>query len=304
MGVPMQARTDVTPQITEVVVATVSKAHDVAAVAHEVSALVKYVEHIYLMREVMRQRKQWEDDRQAKVTEAIAKAMKEWDVEHYPRLLMATWGWHPFYVSFVANPLCRDFTPPYPLCHSVVEASDVHHVVLQQSHVTRVYPVPYSVLLLSCFLKFYTPLPPMVSHPSNGATLANVTEWSKLAQTAGQGSRTWQMATTFLKAEGSLVFAGARPVQSHDQWVAEVDDAFQELINPTSEWWAKLNMWCDSTRFRAVQDMAFNDRQTWIHAWMIRDRPPSSSPPLACYERWLQHREELDIGYVLAKPGI
>ena len=301
----MQAKTDVTPQITEVVVATVSKAHDVAAVAAEVGALVKYVEHTFLMREAMRQRKQWEDDRQAKVTEAIAKAMKEWDDEHYPRLLMATWGWHPFYYSFVANPLCGDFTPPYPLYHSVVEGSDVHALVLQQTHVTRVYPVPWSVLLLRCFLKFHTPLPPMVSHPSNGATLANVTEWSKLAQAAnGEGSRSWQVATTYLKEEGFLVFAGARPVQSHDQWVAEVDDATQELINPTSEWWAELHMWCNSTRFRAVQDMAFHDRQTWIHAWMIRDRPPSSSPPLACYEQWLQHREELDIGYVLANPGI
>ena len=108
----MQARPDVGPQITEVVVATISKVHDAAAVAAEVDALVKYVEHTFLMREVMKERKQWEDDRQAKVTEAIARAMKAWDDEHYPRLLQATWGWHPFYSAFVANPLCLDFTPP------------------------------------------------------------------------------------------------------------------------------------------------------------------------------------------------
>ena len=72
----MQARTNVTPQISELVVATVSKAHDVAKVTAEVGALVNYVEHIFLMRAAMRQRKQWEDDRQAKVTEAIAKAMR------------------------------------------------------------------------------------------------------------------------------------------------------------------------------------------------------------------------------------
>ena len=144
-----------------------------------------------------------------------------------------------------------------------------------------------------------------MSHPSNGATVANVTEWLKLVQAAeGEGSRSWQVATTYLKRDGFLVFAGARPVESRDQWVAELDDATKEFINPTAEWWAELQLWCDSTRFRAVQDMAFHDRQTWIQAWMIRGRPTSQSPPLECYERWLQHREELDIGYVLATPGI
>ena len=110
----MQARQDVGPGITDVVVSTVGKLHEVNAMAAEVHALVKYVEHVFQMREVMKQRKLWEDDRQAKVTEAIAKAMKEWDDEHYPRLLQATWGWHPFYTAFVANPLCFDFRPPLP----------------------------------------------------------------------------------------------------------------------------------------------------------------------------------------------
>ena len=301
----MQARPDVGPHITEVVVATVSKVHDVAAVAAKVGALVKYVEHIYLMREVMKQRKQWEDDRQAKVNEAVARAMKVWDDEHYPRLLLATWGWHPFYTSFVANHVCHGFTPSYPLQHSIVEGSNVHDLVLQQSHVTRVYPVLWSVLLLRCFLKYHTLSAPVVSHPSKGSTVSNVTEWSKLAQAAdGEGSGAWQLATTYLKEEGFLMFAGARPVQSQEQWVAKVDDATQDLIHPTPEWWAELNMWCNSTRFRAIQDMAFHDKETWLKAWVIRDRPKSYSPPLACYERWLQHREDLDIGYILANPGI
>ena len=181
----------------------------------------------------------------------------------------------------------------------------MHALVLQQSHVTRVYPVPWSVLLLRCFIKYHTLLPPLVSHPTNGSTVANVTEWSKLAQEVdGEGGRAWQLATTYLKEEGFLMFAGARPVQSHEEWVAEVEDATKDFRNLTPTWWAELQMWCNSVRFRAVQDMAFHDRQTWLNAWVIRERPTCSSPPLACYERWLQHREDLDIGYVLANPGM
>jgi hypothetical protein len=180
----MQARADVGPQITEVVVAIVSKIHDVADVAVEIGALVKYMEHTFLMREVKRQRKQWEEDRQAKVNAAIGIAMKVWDDEHYPRLLLATWGWHPFYLSYVANPFCHDFTPPYPLHHSIVEGSDAQGLVLQQSQVTRVYPVPWSVLLCRCFLKYHTLTAPVVSHPTTGATVANVTEWSKWVHVA------------------------------------------------------------------------------------------------------------------------
>lgn len=138
----MQAKPDVGPAVTEAVVAIVSVVHDEAAVAAEISALLKYVKHTLVMREVKTSRKQWEDDRQAKVTDAIARAMKEWDDEHYPRLLHATWGWHPFYDSFVANPLCASFKPPYPLQHSFAEGWDVHSLILQQSHVQRVYPVP------------------------------------------------------------------------------------------------------------------------------------------------------------------
>ena len=301
----MQARADVGPAITQLVVAAVTKAPDEVALAQEIDALVKYVEHTLLMQQVMKQRKQWEEDRQAKVDEAIARAMKEWDDEHYPRFLHCTWGWHPFYSSFVSNPLCANFRPPFPLDHSVVEGWDVHALLLQQSHVQRVYPVHWSVLLLRCFLKYHRVLPPLVSHPSTGSTVANVLEWVKLAQeVVGDGSRAWRLATTYLKEEGFLVFAGARPVESRDQWVAEVDDAIEDLRNGSAEWWAELDMWCNSTRMRAVQDMAAHDKQLWLSAWVIRDRPVDFSRPLACYERWLQHREDLDIGYVLARPGI
>ena len=301
----VQGRPDVGPHITEVVVSTVKKVNDVAGMADEVGALLKFVEHTFQMREVIKQRKLWEDDRQAKVTEAIANAMKEWDDVHYPRLLEATWGWHPFYTGFVANPFCFDFRPPYPLCHSIVEGSDAQELVLQQCNVERIYPVPWSALLLRCFLKFHTLLPPVVSHPTHGSTIANVTEWSKrVVAVDGEGSRAWQLATKYLKVEGFLLFADSRPVQTREQWVTEVDDAFKELRNPSTEWFTELHMWCDSVRFRAVQDMAFHDSQAWLKAWVIRDRPPSSSPPLASYERWLQHREDVDIGYVLANPGI
>ena len=49
--------------------------------------------------------------------------------------------------------------------------------------------------------------------------------------------------------------------------------------------------------------MAFHDKQMWISAWVIRDPPNVSSRSFACYERWLQYREDMDIGYVLANPG-
>lgn len=300
----MQARPDVTPLITQTVVNTVSNVHEPTAVAAEIDALLKYVEHTLVMREVKKQRRQWEDDRKTKVEEAIAKAMKAWDDEHYPRLLHATWGWHPFYCAFVANPICVDFRPPYPLQHSLGEGGDVHSMLLEQCHVERVYPVPWSVLLLRCFLKYHRASAPLVSHPDTGCNPVNVAEWRKLAEEVdGDSLSAWHLAATYLREEGFILFAGARPVDSQDQWVDEVNDAIQDLLNGTPEWWADLNLWCDSTRFRAVRDMAYHERQTWLKAWAIKDRPPSSSTSLACYERWLQYREDLDIGYMLANPG-
>ena len=62
-------------------------------------------------------------------------------------------------------------------------------------------------------------------------------------------------------------------------------------------------MWCNSVQFRAVQDMAFHDKLLWLQAWVLRDRPSKYSAALACYERWLAYREDLDIGYPLFKPG-
>ena len=127
----------------------------------------------------------------------------------------------------------------------------MHDLVLQQSNVTRVYHVPWSVFMLCCFLKYHTVLPHVVSHPTNGSTDTNVSEWSMLAQaTDGEGLRAWKLAITYLKEEGFLIFAGARPVQSQDQRVSKVDDATQVLINLSAEWLAELHMWCNSTRFR------------------------------------------------------
>jgi hypothetical protein len=76
-----------------------------------------------------------------------------------------------------------------------------------------------------------------------------------------------------------------------------------DFKNPTPDWWAELHIWCQSTQFRAVQDMAFHDKPSWLNVWVIRDQPTTSLPPLACYDSWLQHREDLDNGYVLANPG-
>jgi hypothetical protein len=168
--------------VTQMVVATINKVGDDPALAKEVDAMIDYVQHMFVMRNVTAQRKKWDDDRQSKVNVAIANAMKTWDDEHYPSLLEATWGWHPFYLSFVANPLCSSFRPAYPLYHSVVEGINVQFMVLEQSHIQRVYPVPWSVLFLRCLLKYHSLMPPsyrtlLVVEPS--ATLQNGCSWLK-----------------------------------------------------------------------------------------------------------------------------
>jgi hypothetical protein len=304
LGVIVQARPEVRPAITDTVVATMRQVRDEPGIAREISALVTYIEDRIVMRNVLKRIKQWDDDRQVKVSAAIATAMTQWDEEHYPRLLQATWGWHPFYASFVANPLCSSFRPAYPLYHSVVEGLEVHSQLLQQGHVGRVYPVPWSVLLLRSFLQFHSLLPPLISHPFIGGSVSNVTNWMKLAhEDEGEGSFAWRLARRYLKKEGFIVFAGARPVDSQQEWSAEVDAAWLDFKNPFSEWWNELQRWCQTTQFRAVQDMAFHDKASWLNAWVIRDRPASILPPLACYDEWLQHREDLDIGCVLANPG-
>lgn len=301
---PMQGKPDVGPVITQSVVAVINKVHDDSALESEIGALCRYMEHTFAVQDVLRQRKQWDDERQLKVSNAIAQAMRQWDEEHYPRLLEAVWGWHPFYPSFICNPLCAKSRPAYPLYNSVVEGLHVHAQLLQQSDVRRVYPVPWSVLFLRCFLKYHTSLPPLISHPHSGGSVDNVLGWLKLAEDIdGGGSRAWHLAITHLKEEGFLIFAGARSVESQHEWVAGVEAAFLELKNPTPGWWTELRDWCNSIQVRAHQDMAFHDKTTWLNAWVIRDRPTTSSPPLACYDRWLQHREDLDIGYVLARPG-
>ena len=117
----MQAKPKVTPPITKAVVGVVKKIDDATAMTVEIVALITYIRYIFVMREVVKERKQWEDDHQKKISEAIAKAMKQWDGELYPRLLQATWGWHPFYSFFLANPLCTNFISTYPLSHSTTE---------------------------------------------------------------------------------------------------------------------------------------------------------------------------------------
>ena len=301
---PLQARAEVTQPITQAVGGVVSHIEDANAVAQEIGALLNYVQHVFTMREVAIQRKQWEDTRLQKVSEATAKAMKQWDEQHYPRLLQATWGWHPFYSAFLANPLCAAFIPAYPLSHSVIEAWDTHEDILKQSSITKVYPVPWSVLLLRCFLKYYTILPPVLLHPQHGLTGANLTKWLKLAGAPdGDGRRAWHLAVRYLKEDGFITFAGARPVETQQQWVADVEAAWRDLRNPSPQWWTELRHWCNSTQFRAFQDMAFHEKELWMKAWVIRDPPTAPSAALARYERWIQFREDLDIGYVLANPG-
>ena len=181
----------------------------------------------------------------------------------------------------------------------------MHASLLQGCHVERAYPVPWSVLLIRCFVKFHSSAPPPISHPHSGGSIDNVTGWLKLAEdSSGEGARAWHLAKYYLRDEGFLVFAGARLGNSQQEWVAAIESAWMDLKNPTPEWWADFCMWCNSIQFRALHDMAFHDKAEWLNAWVICDRPNTHSPPLACYKRWLQHREDLDIGYVLAKPGI
>jgi hypothetical protein len=57
------------------------------------------------------------------------------------------------------------------------------------------------------------------------------------------------------------LFAEARPVDSHDQWVANVKSVWKDLKNLGVQWWEELRMWCSSIQSRAVHDMAFHDKQ-------------------------------------------
>jgi hypothetical protein len=89
----MQAKPHVTPVIEKMVVAAMSQVDEEAALQSEIGALCHYVQHTVESRGVMKQRKQWEERyRQAKINAIISRAMKEWDMEHFPRLLEATWG--------------------------------------------------------------------------------------------------------------------------------------------------------------------------------------------------------------------
>ena len=216
--------------------------------------------------------------------------MKRWDDDNYPRMFAATWSWHPFYPSFVNNPICASFKPACPLLHSISEGADVHAMVLGHFHIAQVYLVPWSILLIHCFLKFYNLKPPLLSHPWEGVTDAHVTAWLKLRENSdGLGSHVCQLATRYLKEEGFILFAGARPVDSHEQWMADVKDALQTLRNPSVQWWAELRGWYSSVQFRIVQDMAFHDKHVWMQVWVICDRPSEYSAPLAGYERWLEY---------------
>ena len=239
-----------------------SHVDDNAALQSEIAALCHYIQHTCNMRQVTKQRKQWDEDRLARINDTISRVMREWDDEHYPRLLEATWGWHPFYVSFISNPLNATFRPSYPLHHSVVEGCNVHALLLKQSHVQRCFHVPWCVLLIRCFLKFHSLLPPLVSHPHSGGTDNNVEGWLSLTKDLdGSGSRTWHLAKTYLRDEGFLMFAGARSVDSQHDWEAEVEDAWSHLLNPTPDWWAELRGWCNSTQLRAMQDMCRNTQK-------------------------------------------
>ena len=140
-------------------------------------------------------------------------------------------------------------------------------MVVEHCHVERIYPVPWSILLLRCFLKYHRASAPLVAHPDTGCTPANVAKWLKLAEEVdADGLSVWHLAATYLREEGLFLFAGARPVDSQDQWVDEVNDVIQDLLTGKPEWHAELHLWCHSTRFRAVRDMAFHEPQTFMKA--------------------------------------
>lgn len=66
----------VTPHITKIVVAAMSEVDDEAALQTEIAHLCHYVQHTIMSREVMLQRKQWDDDHKAKISDVISRAMK------------------------------------------------------------------------------------------------------------------------------------------------------------------------------------------------------------------------------------
>lgn len=46
------------------------------------------------------------------------------------------------------------------------------------------------------------------------------------------GSQAWQLAMTYFKEEGLVLFAGASLVDLREQWVADVEDVWKDLRNP------------------------------------------------------------------------
>ena len=70
----LQDKPDIGPAMKESVVATFRRLGDGSGVESEIDALLNYGQHVFNMRNVLKQRKQWDEDRQAKITSAIALA--------------------------------------------------------------------------------------------------------------------------------------------------------------------------------------------------------------------------------------
>ncbi len=100
----------------------------------------------------------------------------------------------------------------------------------------------------------------------------------------------------YLKEDGYITYVAARKGNSLEEQVDEIEDQWELFKSPTKEWWVELEQWCVSMQARALQDMAFNDSIHFIMAWTQCDQLAFSEPPIMNIYKWLNRREDLDVG--------
>lgn len=104
--------------------------------------------------------------------------------------LGAKLGLAPLYATSIYNLTCVAYVLTFPLQHKEDEALSLHSTLLSHPRASRTDPMPWLVLFLRRFLKFFCKLAPYILHHSQ---LYNV-ENAKLLQSHDCGERVFDMA--------------------------------------------------------------------------------------------------------------
>ncbi len=97
-----------------------------------------------------------------------------------------------------------------------------------------------------------------------------------------------------------MLFVGGAGSLVGKSWQTQAQSKIEKLMD-YSNWWLGFYTWSQNVQLQAIQEFIIGSKKDFIYGWQIHERNVVNNSFDSMFTKWLMRREDIDLGWVIAK---